>query len=73
VEVNISPPSQGGTTVPFGRPFVVFGDGLGSYCRDRSQYCPNYQLSDLGTGPMASQTGDEGLRKDPSHLSGQRP
>lgn len=47
-------PVYGGTTVPFGRAFVVFGLhelafftlsedlpnlGVGSYCRRKSQYC----------------------------------
>jgi hypothetical protein len=31
-------PLYAGTTVPVGRPLVVFGDGTGSYWRFRSQY-----------------------------------
>lgn len=31
-------PSYGGTTVPFGNPLVVFGEGTGSNCRVKSQY-----------------------------------
>jgi hypothetical protein len=37
--VPMPEPLYAGTTVPFGRPLVVFGDGTGSYWRPRSQYC----------------------------------
>lgn len=62
--------------MPLGRPVVVFGDGLGSYCRDRSQYCPSCQVMPTvlnikrGRGVCR---GKENVRKVPSHLSGQSP
>ena len=37
-KVPMPEPLYAGTTVPFGRPLVVFGDGTGSYWRLRSQY-----------------------------------
>lgn len=37
-KVPIPDPLYAGTTVPLGRPVVVFGDGTGSYWRLRSQY-----------------------------------
>lgn len=39
MKVSTPGPLYAGTTVPFGRPLVVFGDGVGSNCLVRSQYC----------------------------------
>ena len=39
ISLSIPGPSYGTTGVPPGLPVVVLGDGSGSYCRLRSQYC----------------------------------
>lgn len=41
-------PVYAGTAVPFLRPLVVLGEGMGSYCRVKSQYCVYEPLQKSG-------------------------
>lgn len=51
--VTMSPPAQTGTTVPFGRPVVVLGDGRGSYLAVSLSSVPSEDGAVLGQPPRS--------------------